>query len=217
MRKATALLMILSFWSFNAWLGTDVSAATIFSSEAKAKEEAEKKKAEEAEKKATTQREIVKEKREELNGTRWEVKLISEGGTAKDRKDVFTFQDHQLTSQNLSKRGFPSTNYTIRPRGISDVAFFETMQTGEKGVVFIRGEWKEDIMEGTVVENLDEGKTQHRFYFTNAMKEEIAPTEASEEGTEVAVGKQPTVRGALTSGESKKAEDTGKKKPLFGW
>ena len=129
-------------------------------------------------------RERVKEKKEELNGSSWELTLKSTSDPkAKPIQDTFTFQDDKVTSKGYEKKGFASTNYTVSvsPDPATDMAVWETMKTGSDGVVFIRGEWLKDSMQGNVTEQLDEGKKVNEYYFNSDARKAIAKSSKKEE------------------------------------
>ena len=134
------------------------------------------------EKERIEMRKRVAEKKTDLNGTRWEVTLRSTDPKAKDQQDKFIFQDGQFRSENLSKRGFPSTNYTITTaEDGSESAVWETMQTAQEGVVFVRGEWVKASMQGNISEQLDGGKKIKNYFFTTSSRVKIPATSAEEE------------------------------------
>jgi hypothetical protein len=133
-------------------------------------------------KKKTDMRKLAAEWRKDLNGSQWEVTVSSQNPQAKGvGKDVLTFQNDQFRSRSLEKRGYSATNYTITPLGEEgERAVWETMQTGKDGVVFVKGEWKEEQMTGTMTEQLDGGKTVFDYYFTSAKRKKVAPTSEEE-------------------------------------
>ncbi len=100
------------------------------------------------------------EKKLELNGSSWDVVLMSTGDLKKNvDNDIFTFQSGQFRSKNLMNRGFADTNFAISlPTASSNLAVWETMQTGKEGVIFLHGEWAQDKMWGTVTEQLEGGR-----------------------------------------------------------
>lgn len=123
----------------------------------------------------------VEEKKTEINGSQWDVKVKSQTQGEKDSTDVLTFQNGQISSKNLGKRGFSATNYTITiPEG-DQPAIWETMQTGKEGIAFIRGEWLKDSMQGTISEQLEGGKVLKDYYFTTAKRASISPTSSKDE------------------------------------
>ncbi len=127
-------------------------------------------------------RKLADEKKQELNGSEWKVKTGSSNPKAKGGEDVFTFQNNQIKSENLAKRGFIATNYTVTVEEGQDkgkeTATFETMQTGPKGeTIFIRGEWKDKSMQGTMNEQLE--KDSISTWFTSLGREKIPPTSAA--------------------------------------
>ena len=119
------------------------------------------------------------EKKKELNGSEWQVDMTSEGKPL--GKDTLTFQNNQVTCKTLKDKGYPATNYTVSiPEG-SEMAVWETMQTHpKKGLVFIRGEWKEGIMRGVMTEQAEEGKSKD-YQFNSVGREVVPPTTEKEE------------------------------------
>ena len=126
-------------------------------------------------------RKQVEAKKKELNGSQWEILLVSSAGPkAKSEQDVLTFQNGQVSSKVFSASGFQPTNYTITIQEGTDETVWETMQTDPKeGVVFIRGEWKGDTMHGIVSQQLEGGKTTRDYNFSTVKKESVPPTTAS--------------------------------------
>lgn len=155
-------------------------------------------------------------KKAELNGSEWEVTLINSADPkAAPEKDVLTFQNGQVNSKSLAGRGFKPTNYTITLQEGSDETVWETMQTSpSEGVVFIRGEWKDDAMRGIVSQQLEGGKTRD-YSFTTSGKTTVSPTTPKEEKqaneTAAAIAVPPAQNAAAPaaksgSGSSKKSK-----------
>ena len=154
----------------------------------------------EEEKKIAERRKKVEERLKELNGSEWEMTVKPHAGKEKEYKDVFTFQDKQVSSKKLSARGFLSTNYTITIPDDGETAVWETMKTGKEGVVFIRGEWVKDKMTGAISEQLDEGKKIKEYSFSS--KKAVA---ASDKPAEVPASEAVTQTSASTdAGSSRK-------------
>jgi hypothetical protein len=127
-------------------------------------------------KKLEDSRKLIEQKKSELNGSQWELDMTASDAKGKVEKEVFTFQNGQVTCKMLTARGFKPTNYTISVPEGSDMAVWETMQTNDKGnVVFIRGEWKQDIMRGVISEQLEGGKSRD-YNFASASKIAVEPT-----------------------------------------
>jgi hypothetical protein len=63
--------------------------------------------------------------------------------------DVLTFKEGKINSQNLEAKGYPESNYTL---GFQDeVIYWVTMKTNpEVGQVFLRGEFRDAGMSGTI-------------------------------------------------------------------
>ncbi len=129
------------------------------------------KRTEAEEKKLIEKRKRIVDKKTDLNGSSWDISYIaSSDPKQKGKKDLLTFQNGQFNSKSLMDRGFTWTNYTISvPNEESELAVWETMQTGKEGIVFIHGEWTKDKMTGNITEQLDGGKkvVEHSFSTTN--------------------------------------------------
>lgn len=154
----------------------------------------------EEEKKIAERRKKVEERLKELNGSEWEMTVKPHAGKEKEYKDVFTFQDKQVSSKKLSARGFLSTNYTITIPDDGETAVWETMKTGKEGVVFIRGEWVKDKMTGAISEQLDEGKKIKEYSFSSDTRAAVPPTSVEEEAE--ASAKSESSSKALVSKET---------------
>ena len=104
-----------------------------------------------------------------LDGTQWSVEWASltGGPKAKPKKDTFSFSGPKVSSQHLSKRGYPDSNYTLTI-GNDGVPVWETMQTKEgEGVVFLRGELHGSSMRGVISMHPKEGSPED-FSFSGA-------------------------------------------------
>ncbi len=137
-------------------------------------------------------RKRVEAKKTELNGSQWEVSLVSSDPQVKPEADVLTFQNGQVTSKALASKGFTSTNYTITPGpGEDDWAVWETMQTGRDGVVFIRGEWLKEEMRGIISNQLPEGKSRD-YSFSTKKRVSVSPTSEKPKETAAAAAVTPS-------------------------
>ena len=90
--------------------------------------------------------------RAQLDGTSWSVQLTPSSGAAglKPQKDTITFTKRQVTSEFLTKAGYPNSNYSLT-LGDDGKAVWETMQTKEgEGVAFWRGEVSGTSMRGVL-------------------------------------------------------------------
>ena len=101
-----------------------------------------------------------------LNGTIWSIEWtpLSGGKPKKPLKDTLTFENGKVTSETLSRDGYPTSNYTLTV-GEDGVTVWETMQTKEKtGVVFWRGERQGDTMRGILSKQPADGPpVDHSF------------------------------------------------------
>jgi len=102
------------------------------------------------------------EVRAKLDGTSWalEVTPLSGAGKVKEQKDTVSFTARQVTSEKLSKAGYPSSNFSITI-GDDGIAVWETMQTKEEtGVAFWRGELRGSTMHGVLSKHPTEGAAE---------------------------------------------------------
>ena len=126
------------------------------------------------------QRKMVEEKKKDLNGTSWGIDIKSSAGKGiLSGSDQLVFQDGKFTSKKLSKKGYPSTNYTITPSE-NGPSVWETMQTSaDDGVTFWRGEWTKDSMSGVINRQLKD--TAEDYHFASSNKEKIPPSSEKKE------------------------------------
>ena len=105
--------------------------------------------------------------RAQLDGTRWMLELTPLSGAekVKAQKDTVTFDAKQVSSERLSKTGYPPSNYTLTI-GDDGVPVWETMQTKEgEGVAFWRGEFHGTTMRGVLSKHPVKGVAED-FSFT---------------------------------------------------
>ena len=115
------------------------------------------------------QEKLRQELRAKLEGTRWTLQLTSgEAGTT-PLQDTLTFKSGQVTSERLAKLGYGSSNCSLSFEG--DAGIWETMQRKEgAGVVFWRGELRDDSMQGMISEQPAKGAAKE-YSFTGAKAE----------------------------------------------
>lgn len=97
--------------------------------------------------------------RAQLDGSQWTVQLTPSSGSKglEAQKDTISFTQRQVTSEFLSKAGYPATNYSLSIGG-DGRAVWETMQTKEnEGVAFWRGELEGLVMQGVLSKHPTEG------------------------------------------------------------
>ncbi len=113
-----------------------------------------------------SEKELSAAKKQELNGTQWNVtvKPLSGGGSAES--DVIIFSDGQMSSKNLQSAGFEATDFTVRVEEDGTV-IWETMQVdGKDNFAFWRGDINEGVMRGVLTQKDNSGRT-FDFSFTN--------------------------------------------------
>ena len=117
-----------------------------------------------------------KEAKDFLNGTRWSLELVPLSGPKEKKplKDSLRFDQGRLTSEVLSKEGYPASNITLTV-GDDGITVWETMQTQEDtGVVFWRGEVQENSMRGVLSKHPVQGDSVD-FSFSGTLKERRPP------------------------------------------
>ena len=145
-------------------------------------------------------RKKVAEKREELNGSEWQITIKPQAGVSKPTvldADTLTFQNGKFISSQMTKKGFAQTNYTVTVQG-DGPAVWETMQTSSdktQGVAFWRGEWKDELLTGVIVRQLPE-KPNEEYYFTSSVRKSIPPSSSEEGGGEA---KKPAIQSLSSS------------------
>jgi hypothetical protein len=99
--------------------------------------------------------------RAQLENTSWPVQLTQAGEAgAKPKKDVISFTRRQVSSEFMSKAGYPASNYSLTI-GDDGRGVWETMQTKEgEGVAFWRGEFDGTTMRGVLSKHPVEGAVE---------------------------------------------------------
>lgn len=150
------------------------------------------------------QKKRVEEKKTELNGSRWDISLTGAGPERLKEDDVLTFQDGKVAFRSFGEKGFGASNYTISVAEGSETAVWETMQTSpESGLLFVRGEWKDDQMNGVIShQNPDEPEKPAKDYTFSTQKKTVISPSSKEDGPDAKAGDAPaTASGSvLTSG-----------------
>lgn len=126
-----------------------------------------------------------------LDGTSWALDLmpLSGGEKAKPQKDTVSFAKTKVVSEELSKAGYPESNYSLTI-GDDGVAVWETMQTKEgEGVAFWRGELHGATMRGMLSRHPTEGPAKD-FSFVGK-KSEVAHTTATPASPATVIPAQP--------------------------
>jgi REP element-mobilizing transposase RayT len=88
----------------------------------------------------------------DLNGTVWEVELVSVGvdGVERPIKDQIVFSGKSFESHYFSSQGFSPSNYTVTINH-NGVVTWETMQRNDRGETIVwRGDWNGKKMEGVM-------------------------------------------------------------------
>jgi len=104
----------------------------------------------------------------DLNGTIWEVELISVApdGTQTPVRDKITFSGRSFESHYFASHGFSKSNYSINVDE-NGMMTWETMQRNEKGeVISWRGDWNGKRMEG-MMNYQPQGQTAQNFSFAS--------------------------------------------------
>ena len=122
---------------------------------------------------------ILAAKKAALDNSEWSIELkpMAGGkGKSKAEQDTLLFSDGKVSSGNLVKAGYNTTNYTLRILEDNETLTWETMQTSEKdGVAFWRGDIGPDgIMRG-VLSKRDLKNSTKDFNFVSTGSKKVAP------------------------------------------
>jgi hypothetical protein len=119
---------------------------------------------------------LIKEKREELNNTEWQINLTSLSGKSKRSKiDILTFTRRKVVSKEFKRKGYPASNYSLRIKGKKVI--WETMQTkGKEEVISWHAEFRGNVMKGIISKN-SRGKRED-FSFISISSKKIEGEES---------------------------------------
>lgn len=127
------------------------------------------------------QRELIEQKRRQMDNCVWEVQMIPLTGKGKKTSETITFKDRQVSFESLGKSGFTASNYSVKIQR-DNTLVWETMQTSEKnGVFFCRGEIAPDgaSMRG-IASRVVNDKSKEEFSFVSSLKNPIVREAAAE-------------------------------------
>lgn len=120
---------------------------------------------------------VLAARKADLNNSEWtiDVKPMA-GGKAKAEKDTLLFTDGKISSANLGKAGYGTTNYSARMLEDNETFTWETMQTSEKdGVAFWRGDIGPDNVMRGVLSKRDTKNNTKDFNFVSTGSKKVAP------------------------------------------
>ncbi|MBI5149349.1 MAG: hypothetical protein HZA28_01065 [Candidatus Omnitrophica bacterium] len=123
---------------------------------------------------------VLAAKKAGLNNTEWTIELKPMGvAKAKSEKDTLLFSDGKVSSANLEKAGYGTTNFSARILEDNETLTWETMQTSEKnGVAFWRGDIGPDNVMRGVLSKRDLKNNTKDFNFVSTGSREAAPVAA---------------------------------------
>ena len=93
----------------------------------------------------------IKEWVSKLNGTEWSIYVKPLSTTGKAFQDTLTFEERKVSSQQLSKKGYPASNYTLRVQN-NDQASWDTMQSNTDESIAL---WSAQITGDSIRGNLN--------------------------------------------------------------
>lgn len=122
---------------------------------------------------------ILAAKKAALDNSEWAIGLKSMAGVkgkSKGEQDTLLFSDGKVSSVNLAKAGYNTTNYTLRILEDNETLTWETMQTSEKdGVAFWRGDIGPDGVMRGVLSKRDLKNNTKDFNFVSTGSKKVAP------------------------------------------
>ena len=153
---------------------------------------------------------ILAQKKAELNGHEWEIKLVpaSDPKNGTPTTDVLVFKDMKFEAKAMTADGYQPTNYTISLQE-GGPSVWETMQSSDSGpAIFWRGEWEGESMRGVMSKQKADG-TNDSFYFSSVSSKVVEDTPKVEEvvPTPPTVEAVPVVEGAAAAVEEVKAAE----------
>lgn len=125
---------------------------------------------------------ILAEKKAELNGHEWDIKLVpaADPKNGTPTTDVLVFKDMKFEAKEMSGDGYKPTNYTISLQE-GGPSVWETMQSNDSGPsIFWRGEWEGESMRGVMSKQKSDGSNES-FYFSSVSSKVVADTPKVEE------------------------------------
>ncbi len=139
----------------------------------------------------------LQERKDQLDNTEWDIKLGSSDKRIKPVTDKLIFKNKMISLESFAKEGFGPTNYTVTVSEDLESATFETMQSGKAGVLFIRGDWTKDTMQGNINERIDNGKKTLEYFFTSSPMKKITPSDEPEKSAEAKEAPKSALPAAL--------------------
>lgn len=126
---------------------------------------------------AVSAKELAIQKKAEIEGTEWTVDVRPMTGKAKGEKDILTFANNQVVSKNMSAKGYPATNFSMRILEDGETYTWETMQNAGGNIAFWRGDIGPDgIMRGVVsIRDKKDVVTDLSFVSSGVQKIVVAP------------------------------------------
>ncbi len=122
---------------------------------------------------------ILATKKAALDNSEWTIELKSMAGgkgKSKGEQDTLIFSDGKISSANLAKAGYNTTNFTLRMLEDNETLTWETMQTAEKdGVAFWRGDIGPDGVMRGVLSKRDLKNNTKDFNFVSTGSKKVAP------------------------------------------
>lgn len=157
-----------------------------------------------------------KEALAQLNGTVWGAELFptADPKAKKPLKDKLHFEGTRLTSEAMSKEGYPPSNFSLAIGG-DGVIVWETMQTKEgAGVAFWRAEVQGETLRGILSKHPTEGAPID-YSFTAKLLEKKEPEVAPEVSPPPPAPAPAPV--PVVEEPAPKKEETAPKKKSKGW
>ena len=127
---------------------------------------------------AEKKQQMIKDAKESLEGTVWEINLkqMTQDANKDQFEDTLRFSEGRISSDKLVKKDFTPTNFTVRVKNETNI-IWETMQTSadkENGIAFWRGEIRnEGVMRGVLSWHIKENKIKDYSFRSKVTLEEL--------------------------------------------
>lgn len=110
-----------------------------------------------------------------LDKTQWRLTVRKTGSSKVAYEDTVTFDDRRVTSEWLSKDGYPDSNFTLTVQD-GGAAVWETMQTkAGEGTALWRGEIQDERMSGILIKQPLEGAAEDFSFAASKIVPETPP------------------------------------------
>ena len=137
-----------------------------------------------------------KSKIKELEGSEWDVTLVSADGKSKtSEEDKLVFKAGTVNLKSFEKKGYPAVGYTVTPDPDGEGSSWENFQETKDGSLAIYGHWEKDSMTGSVREYFEKGKKVQAYSFSSTAKSTLKPDNPVQDAPDSQMAESPASSG----------------------